>query len=63
MNTYFGKLVVLSVVIAGVSAPITASFDQPGRTAVVADSGWGPTEPRTTPLLSSHADPTSTFAS
>ncbi|MCX4820180.1 hypothetical protein OG883_09725 [Streptomyces sp. NBC_01142] len=46
MSTFIGKFAVLAVVAFGISAPVT-SLERPDRTTVVADSGWGGSQPKT----------------
>lgn len=46
MSTFIGKFAVLAVVAFGISVPV-ASPERPDRTTVVADSGWGGSQPKT----------------
>ncbi|MFJ3090084.1 hypothetical protein [Streptomyces sp. NPDC086838] len=53
MSAFVGKFLVLTVAVLGISIPVSSSFSQTGqteRTAVVADSGWGPIGPETAPV-------------
>ncbi|MEV6395110.1 hypothetical protein AB0M39_10090 [Streptomyces sp. NPDC051907] len=54
MNTFIRNFAVLAVAVValGIAVPV-ASFEQARQTAVVADSGWGPAQPKTEPVSGS----------
>ncbi|MFI6853689.1 hypothetical protein [Streptomyces sp. NPDC050416] len=52
MSTFIGNFTVLAVAVLCLSVWAADAFEQAERPAVVADSGWGPNQLKTTPSSS-----------